>query len=1095
MKKTVLFLLVAFFSFTSSYAGLWTSNSMYTVSEDGNMRCYLKHDNTLEVGEKLSKNLSVYTDDIADVSATITGDSHFKLVTASTNIHYKTSDYYYGNINYTFDATGVAPSATPYTATITVTRGDQQVSCTLYVTVKAAAPTAGPVLNGEFSVSETKKVKFTRGNLYWNGSDWGMELSQERTQNTWDPTHVGLFYWAEDAAKAVAEKATFRQNQLFCDGSDSAHKLVVEEAEDLYAMDKDQWDYLLFNRPNASRLHGYGVQVNDVYPCLIIAPDDYEGTIASYYTKAAFLAAQEKGLVCLPTTGWRSESNIMSSSFTRFQYWTSTYADLNTAYYLTYQSATEVEIASTNINKGYGIRLVQDVSTDEFCEHLNLHEIGNDRPTCTSYDGTYHDYVQCDECGAYFVCNEDGTTTRVEASSVKIPTLSEFHQGHLGWMAATATCYVDGYKAHRHCDLCDARYYAYTDVQYDPSQVETLIIKAPKHHTYEGGNSICTVCGDNAKYREVTSMRQLVKNSFYLIVAKAGDKYYALGMPKEPVSEYGIASAYEGYTAIPVKKNEDGTISIANNDVAQLFYTSKDYPLEIKSLNDAGGRSEKHSLIRTTATEAGFCDPRFGYVQRWGGPLDYVGFGEDNSVHYQHEGTVHAMQIYDGSDNYPDYIFDNYFSYPYIELPFRKGDPTAPDPDKGTLLYRLTKHVDSWLAYYQFYLGVNNDGTAEFRMDHAVEKYADAPSFDHTYPAHAYYHVGQTRISARNTTVGYGRGYISKADLAKFGQQAKAFYEGYATTQGTRHYNDYGHEYNTYVEKADYTLKTIDLSDAILADDITYADLDAVRAMDYVTDNAIFILPSNCAITGENIVKDGKSPLITLEDKGDFEIPVDVDIEAEEINYERLIAGTTHWGTLCLPFEVKSNNAIQLYQLKAVDEGSEGIAALTFTAIDKVEAGQPVVFHKKEPTAEGIFVSANEVKLSAGGVGSVNTNVDEWSMRGTFTATTIQSNVAEDGSADDKKRYYIGSDKFWGAKKTANVAPFRAWFEATEASGVKAANYIIVVDDEEETSILNVDAEGNLNECTEIYDLSGNKLTKAIKGQVNIINGKKIYIK
>lgn len=731
------------------------------------------------------------------------------------------------------------------------------------------------------------------------------------------------------------------------------------------------------------------------------------------------------------------------------------------------------------------------------CYHALLDECGSDRPTCTS-EGDFHEYVQCWTCKRYFIRENDETLTRIKFSDVVTPSVNEFHQGHLKLREATATCYVDGYDKHRYCDLCGEYYHYYFDWKLSPTQINALQKTALKQHTYKDGSSICTVCGDNAKYREVTSMRQLVKNSFYLIVAKAGDKYYALGMPKAPLSSIGTASAYDGYTAIPVEMNADGTISIANNDVAQLFFTSRENPLEIKSLNADGGRAIEHSQIRTSTVLAGFCDPRFGYVQRWGGGMETVDFTSE-SGHNQEEGTVHAMQIYDGSANYPDYKTEYSNNYavarPYSELPFRKGDPTAPDPDNGTLLYRLAFHIDDWLAYYQFYLGVNNDGTAEFRMDHAVRDVVNAPSFDKTYPAHAYYHVGQTRISANNTTVGYGRGYISKADLAQFSQQAKSFYDGYATTYGVSHFDEYNHHYNTYVDKADYTLKTIDLSDAILADDITYADLDAVRAMDYVTDNAIFILPSNCAITGENIVKDGKSPLITLEDKGDFEIPVDVDIEAEEINYERLIAGTTHWGTLCLPFEVKSNNAIQLYQLKAVDEGSEGIAALTFTAIDKVEAGQPVVFHKKEPTAEGIFVSANEVKLSAGGVGSVNTNVDEWSMRGTFTATTIQSNVAEDGSADDKKRYYIGSDKFWGAKKTANVAPFRAWFEATEASGVKAANYIIVVDDEEETSILNVDAEGNLNECTEIYDLSGNKLTKAIKGQVNIINGKKIYIK
>ena len=55
------------------------------------------------------------------------------------------------------------------------------------------------LLAGEFSVSATKKVQFTKGNLYWTGSAYAFEANQGDCPNTWGEgdnagKHVGHFY-------------------------------------------------------------------------------------------------------------------------------------------------------------------------------------------------------------------------------------------------------------------------------------------------------------------------------------------------------------------------------------------------------------------------------------------------------------------------------------------------------------------------------------------------------------------------------------------------------------------------------------------------------------------------------------------------------------------------------------------------------------------------------------------------------------------------------------------------------------------------------------------------------------------------------------
>jgi len=180
------------------------------------------------------------------------------------------------------------------------------------------------ILPGVFSVSGDKKVRFSKGNLYWNGSAWHLETNQYDYPSTWSTSHVGHFYWSKTASVAYASTysdASAASNDYFFCGE--GHELTVDGQGGLYALSNSELTYLINTRTNANSLKKTGVSVAGKLKCLIIAPDGYTGTIATSYDAAAWTAAESQGLVCLPAAGKREGSSFKSVGGFG-EYWLST---------------------------------------------------------------------------------------------------------------------------------------------------------------------------------------------------------------------------------------------------------------------------------------------------------------------------------------------------------------------------------------------------------------------------------------------------------------------------------------------------------------------------------------------------------------------------------------------------------------------------------------------------------------------------------------------------------------------------------------------------------------------------------------------------
>jgi len=190
-----------------------------------------------------------------------------------------------------------------------------------------------------FSVSKDKQVKFTKGNLYWNGSAFKLEESQMAYPTSWSTSHVGHFFWSKTAAKSYAanlnDSPYDTSDMFFCGVSTPIYLSIDGVSKKCYALSIDEWCYLLnYDRStSAQKTDGnirqgkfkYGVTVNGVSPCLVIAPDGFDTSKWKTGSPITYTLDElnSDGLVCLPPTRNRTGININNKTTNGF-YWFST---------------------------------------------------------------------------------------------------------------------------------------------------------------------------------------------------------------------------------------------------------------------------------------------------------------------------------------------------------------------------------------------------------------------------------------------------------------------------------------------------------------------------------------------------------------------------------------------------------------------------------------------------------------------------------------------------------------------------------------------------------------------------------------------------
>ena len=242
-----------------------------------------------------------------------------------------------------------------------------------------------------FSVSETTTVKFSPGNLYWDGSKFKFEAKQWSFASTWDASYVSHFFWSKTASVAYAAS--------YSDGSAASGDVFFTNATETTAnenfqvsgetkgtwrtLSNDEWAYLLNTSGSSGRndANRFAKALVNGVKGLLVFPDGY--TLPSDYTTAdggtgmakvnktsstdapwpdasipetTWTLMESAGVVFLPAAGSRTGTSV--SNFESGYYWSSTTSAKTSAYHMQFLSGN-VNTANTSRKTGRPVRLVR----------------------------------------------------------------------------------------------------------------------------------------------------------------------------------------------------------------------------------------------------------------------------------------------------------------------------------------------------------------------------------------------------------------------------------------------------------------------------------------------------------------------------------------------------------------------------------------------------------------------------------------------------------------------------------------------------------------------------------------------------------------
>ena len=317
----------------------------------------------------------------------------------------------------TVDNNGKVTAIAKGTATITAKAGSKQATCSVSVTKAAEIGVVIPVscatdgkLPGKFSVSATKQVQFSQGNLQYQASTntWRFGEAQYSVVGTGNSTDIpgnvansdnrsisstysgwiDLFGWGTSGYNNKYPYMTSISYSDYGDGNNDiagteydwgVHNAISNggNKKGLWrTLTKDEWTYLFCTRTNASSK--YGMATVSGISGVVILPDswtlpsgltfksgkasstgyEYYSTV-NEYTAAEWQKMENAGAVFLPASGRRSGSTVYRVGNYGY-FWSSSYYSSGSAYYLYfYSSYVNVDNYDSRYY-GYSVRLVQD---------------------------------------------------------------------------------------------------------------------------------------------------------------------------------------------------------------------------------------------------------------------------------------------------------------------------------------------------------------------------------------------------------------------------------------------------------------------------------------------------------------------------------------------------------------------------------------------------------------------------------------------------------------------------------------------------------------------------------------------------------------
>ena len=307
-------------------------------------------------------------------------------------------------------------------------------------------------INGKFSVSDTKQVYFSRGNLQATTSDLGENWTWSLAKNQWDYIGnaesntsingngtvsvngtVDLFGWVgasstwEGAAKYGISNST-TPNDASTYGDNESENLKSDWGNTIgtgwHTLTREEWKYLMDH-------HTKGWSTVNGVNGYVIRPNGVSTAIAASYTASDWAAEEAAGSVFLPATGYRVNATINNVG-SHGNYWSSSPNPSGADYaYRLYFSDSNLDPQSSYYRFfGYPVRLVKDATssgdepaptTSSRIIHLDtIHRdfVAQDRNTLTGALG-----------GNYKISIADGTTVTLMDATISSLTIGAAYAG------------------------------------------------------------------------------------------------------------------------------------------------------------------------------------------------------------------------------------------------------------------------------------------------------------------------------------------------------------------------------------------------------------------------------------------------------------------------------------------------------------------------------------------------------------------------------------------------------------------------------------------------------------------------------------------
>ena len=243
-------------------------------------------------------------------------------------------------------------------------------------------------LDGIFTVAadngygKPKKVRFSKGNLWYgkmNGeaapatfnfeeNQWDFKVSSE---GNWVQEHISHFMWSKDCMRSLDKTydgtGASDQDVFFTNSPNFA----VNGVSAWHTLSQPEWAYLLGDSMERNGKHKNGVTVNGTKG-LIIAPDNFEGTIENSYTDSEWETAEiNDGLVFLPAAGHRvgclGSTNVNNAGSYGY-YWSASPKSYSDAFDLDFYSGSVSPTHLDSRYQAYSVRLVTECQSEPSAE-------------------------------------------------------------------------------------------------------------------------------------------------------------------------------------------------------------------------------------------------------------------------------------------------------------------------------------------------------------------------------------------------------------------------------------------------------------------------------------------------------------------------------------------------------------------------------------------------------------------------------------------------------------------------------------------------------------------------------------------------------